>query len=1084
MVKFKSFNEVVLSMLERLRLTQPQLDTKPNSVARDVFIDPPSFELGEIYEVIRAVARLQSLANLTGNDLTNFGANFGATRKPGTKASGQVVFTFRRIDTNLTIPAGTVITTRNGLSFSTISNTTIRTSDVNALRATATRLREQLDTASITDQYAIEINAQAQSIGSSSNIAPYSIVSFSVSGVNGVTNVISFTGGTDVETDSAFRSRVLATFAGANTGTSLGYRSIVLSLADTIDALVVEPGDTLMTRDGTIVSTDSNGNTIVSQSGTGGKVDIYVMGENIQPATDSYIYRDKSGRNDPTNSNNDFILGQTSLTPNTTLSLNSRRLGVLSDGEQIPTQPVTSITSVIGSSSGPSFIEQYTDDSGQLVGNYKLVKDTGSAAGSPFGLDKLIWTSDYIDFPNENRTKGAFNSVDGLSYTDVLDIYNITQDVRVTNENSSVSSDRSYIIVKHGPVRTVSRVFNLTTGERYTITDQNPDGQSGTLNTTKRIEISGRTLPTISDVLQVDYVWVMSFTPEVEFDTLNPRDPANEAQDSVDWGFPNYIRDELSYTNLDAYNNLNILATYPIGRVLSVNTFVQETLTVSGSSSRKTITTTNVISNIHSIKDTTLSGAEIYNTLVSDGTFSNRLIALPSDSIASLGDQVTIIYNIVDLMDSYQSGNTSGRTITLFPYNIVASGTPVMLDYVTSLYNVLPQTNFTSLPAMSDGYNSFVGIDGYQPFLDAFVANTVVDNKRRTPSHLKVTASAIPTQGILELVGTTLNKVTGIITTTSASVGSANIVDLAPLIRTAEGLGRTVTVPSNITLARVFSLEDVYLNIAGNVTSVNATYDLTNYYLKSSRWDLARALQKTTLGNASLQLSAVTANTSDPITTGKHLRVTFYYAKNNDSERLFWSKNGSQITDKVFAKVTSIGRISGFTNSAGAVSGRFTIDTATQPEQNNAYLVSYSYTAPKNNERITINYEYNKLIGDATFAVENSRPITADVLVKGAIEIAVDVTAEIIVLPSYETSSSTVKQDVADNIASSLNSTALNTIVDVSDVIANVYSVAGLDKITITHFNRHDISGTITSVSAGKNEYIAAGTISVTLKTR
>jgi hypothetical protein len=176
--------------------------------------------------------------------------------------------------------------------------------------------------------------------------------------------------------------------------------------------------------------------------------------------------------------------------------------------------------------------------------------------------------------------------------------------------------------------------------------------------------------------------------------------------------------------------------------------------------------------------------------------------------------------------------------------------------------------------------------------------------------------------------------------------------------------------------------------------------------------------------------------------------------------------------------------VSGFTNSAGAVSGRFTIDTATQPEQNASYAVDYSYTAPKNNERITVNYEYNKLIGDATYAIESGRPITADVLGKAATKVRVDVTAEIIVLPSYETSSSSVKQDVADNISSSLNATALGTTVDVDDVSANAHSVAGLDKITITHFNRSGVSGTVTTIVAGKNEYIAAGTIEVTVKTR
>lgn len=1084
MVRFKSFNEVVLSMLERLRLTQPQLDTKPNSVARDVFVDPPAFEVGEVYEVMRAVARLQSLANLTGNDLTNFGANFGATRKTGTKASGQVVFTFRRIDTNLTIPAGTVVTTRNGLGFATISSTTVRMSDANALRATATRLRDQLDTAGITDQYAIEADVQAQSIGSSGNIATYSVISHSASGVNGVTNVVSFTGGTDVETDAAFRSRILATFAGANTGTALGYRSLVLALPEAIDALVVEPGDPLMTRDGTITTTDSGGNTIVAQPGTGGKVDIYVLGENLQPATDSFIYKDKSGRNDPTDSNNDHVLGQTSLTPDTSLSLNSRRLGVLSEGEAIPTQPVSSITSVVGSSSGPNFAEQFTDDSGRLVGNYRLVGDTGAAQGSPFGLDKMVWTSDHIDLSAESRTKGAFNSVDGLSYTDVLAVPQITQDVRVTNENPTVSSDRSHVTVRHKPVRTVSRVFNLTTGERYTISDQNPDGTSGELNTTGRITITGRTLPTASDILQVDYTWVMSFAPAVEFDTLDPKDPTDSAQDSVDWGFPNYIRDETSSANLDAYGNLTVTTAYPVGRLLAVSTFTQETLAVGGTPTKRTVTTSGTVLNIHSIRDTTQGGAEVYNTLVADGTFSNRLIALPSDSLAAVGDMVVAIYSTVNLVDSYQSGSAVGRTVTLFPSTLVASGTAVMVDYVTSLLNILPQTNFTSLPAAGDGYNSFAGIDGYQPMLDAFSGGAVTDNKRRTPAHLKVTVAAIPTQGTLEFVGTTMNRITGVFTTTAASAGSANIVDLAPLIRTAEGLGRTAAIPSTISVARVFSLEDVSLTVAGEVDAVKTTYDLTNYALKTSRWDLAHAIQKASIGNASLQLAAVGANTGAPITTGKHLRATFYYAKSNDSERMFFSRNGSQITDKVFAKIASVGRVSGFTNSAGAVSGRFTIDTATQPEQNAAYAVDYSYTAPKNNERITVNYEYNKLIGDATFAVEDGRPITADVLVKAAEEVKVDVTAEIIVLPSYTTSSDTVKQDVADNISSSLNSTSLNTTLDVSDVVAKAYNVEGLDKITITRFNKHGVSGTVTTVVAGKNQYLAAGTVTVTVKTR
>jgi len=104
--------------------------------------------------------------------------------------------------------------------------------------------------------------------------------------------------------------------------------------------------------------------------------------------------------------------------------------------------------------------------------------------------------------------------------------------------------------------------------------------------------------------------------------------------------------------------------------------------------------------------------------------------------------------------------------------------------------------------------------------------------------------------------------------------------------------------------------------------------------------------------------------------------------------------------------------------------------------------------------------------------------------VKAAGKVLIDVTAEIIVLSSYETSSSTVKQDVADNISSSLNASALNTTIDVDDVSANAHNVAGLDKITITHFNKTGVSGTVTSIAAGRNEYLAAGTVTVTVKTR
>jgi len=1085
MVRFKGYNEVVLTMLEQLQMTQPQLDTKPASVARDLFIDAQAQQVSDIGEQLREIEELQSIANMSGEELTNFGFNFGVTRQSGTRSNGTVLFTFQSITSDTIIVSGTVTSTRNGIMFLTISTVSVLTSDINSLRATATRFREELDAAGITDQYAIEVSVQAQNAGSIGNISSYSIVNHSAPGVNGVTNIDSFSGGSDLETDAAFRSRVLARFAGANTGTALGYRSLVLALSDTVDALVVEPGDPLMTRDGSVVTTNSDGELVVAQPGTGGKVDIFVMGENLQSGTDSFIYKEQSGTGDPTNSLNNYILGQSSLSPDESLTISTRRLAVLSEGQAIPLQPVSSIVSVSGSSSGSGFAEQYEDDAGVLHGNYKLVKDTGSAAGSPFGFDKLVWTSDQIDLEDESRVKGPFNGIDALSFSDVQKVSGVSQDTRVTNENSRVSSaDRSSVYLTHGPVRTVSRVYNFTTGERYTVSSQNPDGTSGELNESRRITISGRTLPTASDVLQVDYVWARSADPGIDFDTMYPeQDLISSVQDSIDWGFPNYIRAERTQTDLDSYGNLTATVTYAASRVMSVNSFREEMLVVqSGATAgRKSVETTYAVTNVYSAIDADQNQAEVFNTNEDDGTFSNRLITLPSDTLAEIGDQVTVTYSLSNLIDEdgYGSAPVRGRVITILPSDAAGDATQVLVHYVADFLNLVPQSSISGLPISGDGYNSFSGIDGYQPVQDLFSGPDPVANMRRSPSRLEVSVSGIPDQGLLEIAGTTFTKITSVFTATAD-----DSINLVPSIRSSLGLASGTSLPVGVYLGRVVSIEKVQTDIYGNVTSVDHEFDMTNYTLWSNRFDLANARQDTSLGRGKVSLADVGNNTSSPIVTGTQLRAVFYYANQGDSEQLFFSKSGAAITDKVFAKIGSISRISGFANSAGTISGSLSVDSLNQPDVNASYLASYSYTAPKENERITVNYEYNKLIQDATYAVEDGRPITADVLNKESTQVEVDVEATIIVLPAYAAQEETVRQNVADNIASSLTASALGTTIDASDVSSNAYSVEGLDRITIDRFNKSESSGTVKSLAAQKNENFVAGSVAVTVESR
>lgn len=1077
MATYKSFNNIVLDILNYLQLAQPSLDIKPNSVARDLFVEAQARQVSIIYDSIKVIAAMQSIANLTGQDLTNYGSNYGISRQTGTKSIGNAVLTFKSLSSDVSVPQNSIVRTRNGIPFLAVSSTTVTTSQANSLRSTATRLRQQLNTAGITDSFALEISVQAQSPGKIGDISPYSLKSHNISGVSNVTNVASFSGGTDLESDTDFRSRILSTFAGANIGTAIGYRSIILNLAGAIDALVVEPGDPLMVRDGTVTTVDSNGNTIVSKPGTGGRVDIFVMGENTQTSTDSFVYFDQSGTGNASDSDNDFVLGQSSLTSSTNLTLNSRRVATLSEGAAIPNQPVSKITSVSGSLSGNNFVEQYLDAvTGQNKGNYKLVKDTGSAGGSSFGLDKFAWTSSSVDLTDESETKGQFNGIDGLSYTDVNKISGITQDIQVINENSSVSSSsRSYATTKHTPVRTISRVFNLTTGERYIISDQNPDGTEE-LNTTGRVKITGSTLPTASDILQVDYTWVFSYDDKIDFDNLDPVDPLDSAQDSVEWGFSNYIRNETSQAILDSYNNLIVKTDYPISRVLSVNSFVSETSTVLPDYS---ILLSYAISNVYSVRDNSISGTpEIFNTKENDGIISNLVISLPTDTIASIGDNVSVIYNLSNIAeaDGYNSGNFINNNIYILPNTAVTSGTSVKVNYVANLPTIIPSTTqIAGLPISGDGFNSFVLIaDGYQPVLNEFLGSAVVSNQRRSPTNLSVTLSGIPaTGGIVRISGITINRVSGILIVTSG-----NSIDLSLLIRNIES---SLT---GIYIARVTKINKVTTTISGDVSSTDFEYDLKNYSIKNTIWDRENALQINTLSLTAVMLSSTDYNESSPIVTGTKLQVEFYYAKPNDFEDLYFSRSGKAITDKCFGYISSINRVSGLQDSGGTTTGTIQIDTMNQPLINENYSVSYNYTSPKENERITINYEYNKLITDSTTAIEEKRPITADVLTKAATKISVDVSAVIIVAPAFKDQESTVKQDVADNITSTLSATSLGTTLDSSDVSTNIYNVQGVDRVRITRFNKTGVLGTKLSITAQKNEYIASGVVNVTTEER
>lgn len=1075
MARIRGQQEIISSLLDFFRIAQPSLDTKPGSVSRDLFVEGISAQLARLYDELNRVSTLQSLRLALGIDLDRLGDNFGIKRNRGSTATGPALLTFNNLDTDISVTKGDIITARNGATFSVVNSTVISSVLASQYKATAARFRSDLDFVGITDQYVIEVLTQATATGIQGNISKYSLSKTSIPGINNVTNVVPFGGGNGTEDDTAFRNRILAVFSGANTGTALGYKNAVSSDPSVIDALVIEPGDSLMTRDGTQVSIAADGTRTITSEGTGGKVDIYVFGVRVQEALDSFIYRDLSNTGDPTNSKNDFVLGQIASDAGKTVT--RKRLDDIQNGV-LPNQPVNNIVEVSGSVSGANYLEKSVDSLGRVSGNYELVRDTGSFGGSPWGFDRLHWISNRIKDFSEDKTKQTFNGQDSLGFPDVLKIGGVTQNVSVTNENSKVSSsDRSIIQLAHTPVTNVTRVFNVTTGERYVISNQNFDG-SGSINNTGRIQVSGRSLPAVSDTLQVDYTWVFTFDPYLDFDNRLTNSNPRDVKDSIDWGFSNAVRREKA-TLISNGSFLTVTTTHPVSSVVSVNVFNTSSGNVTLSSGRLSVVVPQTISNVVSIVRAS-DHAELWNTNKSDGTFSGQTIFLPTDSPAVYEDAVNVVYNAVDVFNASIQGSFNNNTITIVPSATATAGTLVECTYIANVGVILPSTLLPALPAIRAG-NAFTVTGaanvGCQPTTHVFASSAIMSNLRQAPSNLGLTIAGSISPGVITVSGTTI---VGVFEAVFTVANSGLKQDLSTPLKKALGLSSKVSVPNNIRIAKIAKVSKVTTTSNLDVLSEDHVYDVKGYHLYDNSFVKEESIADGALKLTEFVLPSTSDNISSAPVSGNRLQVTFYYTVSSDSENVSFSKSGTLYTNKRFVLVDTIAISSGFT-SGGSATATLTVSNFNQPTTRNRYKVFYDYLAPKTNERINIRFNFDKLISDATFNIENTRPINADVLVKASTPVLVDVTMKVGVTDEFVNSSTIVLQNVQDAITAALNATALNTKIDASDLVNQAYTVTGVDSARITFFNKTGKTGSALNIKANKNEYIRANTVTIEL---
>lgn len=350
----KSFSEIVSDMIDYIRFKDSTLDTEEGSIIRDVVIEAPADSIEGIYVENEHVSLIHSFLNyqyMSDDELEALAYNYGITRTEAIEASGSV--TFRRTSApteDILIPQGTIVSTRKTVEEDAINF--ITTEDVSMLSAIASSYYN-----STTGYWEVSASVQAEESGTDGNVSANSItvIASSVNNIDSITNSIAFSNGTAQESNESLADRSLLALTGNNVGTEDGYLSTVKANAYVYDALLVGPGDDLMTRD----------------SGLGGKVDIYISANltnsnTYTSTTQIYTYTDQSEGSGATDTDNDVTIAN---------------------------QPVRAVASIVGSVYG-TFLPDV---------DYELQTTSTSNVfyGSTSATDKIHWLK---DVPTEGET--------------------------------------------------------------------------------------------------------------------------------------------------------------------------------------------------------------------------------------------------------------------------------------------------------------------------------------------------------------------------------------------------------------------------------------------------------------------------------------------------------------------------------------------------------------------------------------------------------------------------------------------------------------------------------------------------------
>jgi len=178
-------------------------------VGRSVFTSI-SIQIAELWYEFEKTKRGLFIQTASGSDLDIIGESRGISRLGANAASAILVF---RGNKGTVVPSDFEVKSQSGVIFKTSEAVTIAEDN------------PELEGQPLSIALASKVVAIAQTSGSEGNVPPYTITSpvSTYPGVAGITNPLPATGGRDIESDAAYRERIINRISVLNLGTQAFY---------------------------------------------------------------------------------------------------------------------------------------------------------------------------------------------------------------------------------------------------------------------------------------------------------------------------------------------------------------------------------------------------------------------------------------------------------------------------------------------------------------------------------------------------------------------------------------------------------------------------------------------------------------------------------------------------------------------------------------------------------------------------------------------------------------------------------------------------------------------------------------------